>query len=685
MTAMRGGGVFAIRVALGGLLLWAGAAHAQQSAVSNTVHNLSSSGPGAVRSDTQEEVCVFCHTPHGSASEGPLWNRSTSAQAYLPYDSPSLQADPGQPTGPSKLCLSCHDGSIALGNVLNYPGNAASINVLNTGPGGVMPSGAAYLGTNLTNDHPVSFEYTASLAGDDQELASPGTAVGSGLPLFPRDGGNTLQCVTCHDPHLESPAKFLRKEPRQQTGNLCLTCHEKSGWSGSTHESSNVNWPSGQSATQVNDHSCMACHAPHTQEGAERLLRNGAQGGQSAIEQTCYQCHQAAPTGIAPNIMSEFAKAWSHPIDLSPGGHRPVFIPRPFAGLPENVALDPGSAAEDTRFTDTRHVECVDCHNPHRVTAANRTEGMRGIGLNGIEVPNVQTLVAAPSNGVDNDQMYPVCLRCHGDTYDQAIGTMPLASGALPSNKRTEFQRTNSAFHPVSGPGRNRSTNLNAQLTGAGLSTTAVIECTDCHNSDAYENTVGRVPAAGTTNSNPTGPHGSAYPSLLRAPYWTSLPGPTNWNQNNFKLCFQCHSVSGLVTSDRQDRGSRTNFYDDISGRDNLHLVHLDDRSDKARATCKSCHYNIHSNQEAPNTIYVVDGVQYDGNPPSTFPTRLVNFHPAIQGTGGFAKPRWSYNTSNRTRTCNLRCHGTDGSPGGGATMNFSYRPTTAGVDVPIN
>ncbi len=658
---------------------------AQVSAVSNTVHNLSASGSGVVRSDQEDEVCVFCHTPHGASAEGPLWNRSASAQAYTPYDSPSLQANPGQPTGPSKLCLSCHDGSIALGNVLNYPGNVASITVQNTGAGGVMPAGSGLIGTNLTNDHPVSFEYTSALAGDDQELAFPGAAVSSGLPLFPRGGGTTLQCVTCHDPHLEAPAKFLRIEPRQQSGNLCLTCHEKQGWPGSTHEASALDWPAGQGVTQVSDHSCMACHSPHTSQGSERLLRNGALAGESAIEQTCYECHQAAPTGIAPDIQGEFAKAWSHPIELSPGGHRPVFIPRPGMGLPENVALDPGSAAEDTRFTDTRHVECVDCHNPHRVTAANRTEGMRGIGLGGTEVANVQTLVAPPADGVDNDEMYPVCLRCHGDTYDQAIGTTPLASGALPSNKRVEFQRTNSSFHPVSGPGRNRSTNLNAQLTGAGLSTNSVIECTDCHNSNAYENTSGRVPASGTTNASPAGPHGSTYASLLRAPYWTDLPGPANWNQNNFKLCFQCHAVAGLVTNDRQDRGSRTNFYDDIDGRDNLHLVHLDDRSDLARATCKSCHYNIHSNQEAPNTIYVIDGVQYDGSPPSSFPTRLVNFHPAIQGTGGFSKPRWSYNTGNRTRTCNLVCHGEDGSPGGGEVMNFSYRPTSAGVDVPIN
>jgi len=676
-------------LALAALLGLVAPATAQQSIV-NTKHNLSAfstAGPVRAPEGGESEVCVFCHTPHGGQTGGPLWNRNSVGDTYVPYDSPSLQATVGQPTGPSKLCLSCHDGSIALGSVLNTPGSpgsAAGIDVSNTGPGGAMPAGPTLLGQNLTNDHPVSFEYTTALAGDDQELADPSDVVSAGLPLFPRSGGRALQCTTCHDPHIQSPAKFLRMEPRDQLTGLCLTCHRKPGWSGSTHESASQYWPVGQSVRKVSDHACLSCHAPHTTEGAERLLRNGAVAGASAIEQTCYQCHTGSPAGIAPNVQGEFSKTYRHPVTQNPGAHRPVFIPRPATGLPENVLLNPGLAAEDPTYQDAVHVECVDCHNPHRVNASNRTEGMRGIGLDGSEVANVVTAIQPPADNTANDEMYPVCLRCHGDTYDRVLGIATLASGAQPGNKRLQFQRTNSAFHPVSGPGRNRSTNLNAQLTAAGLSTSSVIECTDCHNSNAYENTLGRVTARGATNSQPAGPHGSTYASLLRAPYWNGIPGPSGWNQSNFKLCFQCHSVSALVTSDRQDRGSRTNFYDNINGRDNLHLVHLVDRTSKARAACKSCHYNIHSNVDAPNTIYVIDGVQYDGAPPASFPTRLVNFHPMIGGTGGYLKPRWSYNTSTRTRTCNLVCHGTNGSYGGGATMNENYRPTTAGVDVPI-
>jgi predicted CXXCH cytochrome family protein len=678
-----------LRALLIGIPLLPGGADAQQAGVSNTKHNLSASGPGTVRAPVggEPEVCVFCHTPHGASAlmPGPLWNRNMSQQSYTPYDSPSLQAGVGQPTGPSKLCLSCHDGSIALGSVLNS-GSANPIDVQNTGPGGVMPTGSTHLGTSLLNDHPVSFSFDAALASDDAELATPsGGFVGGLLPLFPRGGGTEVECTTCHDPHLEDPAMFLRVEPRDPNSGLCMVCHTKTGWAGSSHEAATEFWPSGQSSTTVRDHSCLSCHAPHTEDGAERLLRDGASGGASAIERTCFNCHTtSASGGIAPDLETEFSKLNRHPVTLNPGVHRPVFISRPAAGLPENVELTPNGTAEDPRFTDDVHVECVDCHNPHRVTSTNRTEGMRGIGLDGNEISNVMTGIAPPADGVENEQMYPVCLRCHGDTYDLVLGTGTLLSGAQPGNKRLQLQTTNSSYHPVAGPGRNRSTNLNAQLTGAGLSIDAVIECTDCHNSDSYENTSGRVPATGAGPDSPAGPHGSSYGSILRAPYWNTIPGPSNWNENNFKLCFQCHDVDRLVNNDRQDRGSRTNFYDDIDGRDNLHLVHLDDRSDEARAACKSCHYNIHSNEDAPNTIYIVDGVQYDGSPPTDFPTRLVSFHPSIAGTGGFAKPRWSYNTGNRNRTCDLRCHGTDGGFGGGEVMNVSYRPTSAGVDVPI-
>ncbi len=99
-------------------LAWSALSLNAQSVV-NTVHNLSVSGPGSIRAASETEVCIFCHTPHDSRPESPLWNRQDPGVTYVLYNSSTVQAMTGQPDGSSVLCLSCHDGTIALGNVLS--------------------------------------------------------------------------------------------------------------------------------------------------------------------------------------------------------------------------------------------------------------------------------------------------------------------------------------------------------------------------------------------------------------------------------------------------------------------------------------------------------------------------------------------------------------------------------------
>ena len=647
---------------------------AQVTGIANTKHNLSVTGPGTIKATTETQICIFCHTPHGANPlNPPLWNREFSTANYVPYTSPSLQASVGQPTSYSKLCLSCHDGTIAIGSVRNMGGQPTVVSGLEY----PLPPGKTLIGTVLTNDHPVSFVFDQALRSADQELADP-SQLTQVIRLYP--GANpgvrdSVQCTSCHDPHEGRIGKFLRKTPMGQSDNLCLTCHQKPGWIGSTHESDTIFWPSNQAVTQVKDHSCFGCHTPHTVDGAERLLRNAAIGGVSAIEETCYICHQSAAAGvIAPDIKSEFNKSSHMPI-ATYTGHKPVFIPIPPAGLPEGVLLKPGQAAPDPRFTDTKHVECVDCHNPHKVKKTNRTEGMRGIDLNGNIVQNVIN-DPNPVDGAPSTTQYPICLRCHGDTYNTVIGIGTLPSGATPSNKKTEFQTTNSAFHPIGGPGRNGSANLNAQLNVNGLNTSSVIKCTDCHNNNAYEGTSGRAPSNGTGTSTPVGPHGSTYGSIRRANYQNTLPGPSNFNASKFNLCFRCHDVNKL-TSRQFGSGAQTNFDDEgcgscanEKGKGNLHWFHLVDKAGDARALCKSCHYNIHSNQEAPNTQYNVNGFVTTTPPPGT-PSRLVNFHPNIRPIGGRAKPEWWFNTVTKERRCYIQCH----APSNATMSGFSYRP----------
>lgn len=408
-------------------IAWSALAYGEPiSDIRNTKHNLSITGPGEVRAVSEDEVCVFCHTPHGANTEtpSPLWNRDLSGATYIPYTSSSLDAlGIGQPGGTSKLCLSCHDGTIAIGsvNVLNgastdgNPGTA-DIAMTGTGVGGTMPEGRGEntgftrrLGTDLTNDHPISFTYNDTLALRDGELRLPSATpeidnrVPGVRPLVPLLD-DQLQCTACHDPHIRDSLgeniKFLRLNRFQDveplTGafdanrdQICLACHEKEGWVGSAHASSAVanetytsaagalrEFPAGIPVWRAG---CLNCHDTHTVEGARRLLREGTDsigvpktGGSSAIEQTCYQCHSSTRNvlvgqggaGFAvPDIEIDFQSVRHMPIDESPEVHDIGTGTEPQPGkdfLESRTLLGRGSIGN-------RHAECTDCHHPHRV------------------------------------------------------------------------------------------------------------------------------------------------------------------------------------------------------------------------------------------------------------------------------------------------------------------------------
>ncbi len=331
---------------------------AAQSNISATKHNLSASGTGTVKATSETQICVFCHTPHAanSAAPAPLWNRQLSAATYTPYTSNSLDAQTifgtlSQPGGSSKLCLSCHDGTLALGTVGVLGGQTnVTVDMTGTGTGGTMPTGTGAttgftrnLGVDLRNDHPISFTYNNTLATTDGELRTMDTQQrhpeGSGevigirssgyrplLPLQPTgDGGaGQVQCTTCHDPHLDK-SKFLRLNRLQVSApagssfnstadQICLGCHDKLGtaWSQSSHANSDVadeaykaesaalrEFPSG---TRVWEAACLNCHDTHSVQGTRRLLREGVGGATGGTGAGAYKL--GFGSGSAPNTVS---------------------------------------------------------------------------------------------------------------------------------------------------------------------------------------------------------------------------------------------------------------------------------------------------------------------------------------------------------------------------------------------
>ncbi|MEW5734335.1 MAG: cytochrome c3 family protein [Thermodesulfobacteriota bacterium] len=170
------------------------------------------------------KICDPCHVPHKAditEQNAPLWNHQlTTHSPYQVYSSATLTAPVGQPGGISKLCLSCHDGTVALDSF----GGA-------TGSTMLSPNDEGYIGTDLRGGHPISFTYDDALAANDGELYFP-TTTSSGLGktvavdmLF----AGKMECASCHDPHRsdESPDNSPMLKKTNISSALCLTCHNK--------------------------------------------------------------------------------------------------------------------------------------------------------------------------------------------------------------------------------------------------------------------------------------------------------------------------------------------------------------------------------------------------------------------------------------------------------------------------
>ena len=235
------------------------------SKVSVGFHNLSATAPFGYYATNVDAICVFCHTPHGGTLDGPLWNRGNATSAeWKHYNSATLSTSlkglsSSRPPNPvSMLCLSCHDGSLALNHVVNEPNILAGAPI--TGPGGVDPmpmvvmfgQNPAIIGSTaldeaatgvFTDDHPFSFSYDAVLASTEYQsgnakynsLKLPGTAVGLGVRFFAGPTGtNNVECSSCHDPHvnynelLGGNKLYTPFLITPNTGSaLCLACHTK--------------------------------------------------------------------------------------------------------------------------------------------------------------------------------------------------------------------------------------------------------------------------------------------------------------------------------------------------------------------------------------------------------------------------------------------------------------------------
>jgi len=472
------------------LLLAAGAARADQgTSVVGSRHDFGPTGGGRFKGTSAATTCAYCHALHGGG-EGLSSRAETGVSARL-------SGAGNAPGAGSRACLSCHDGTVSVGEL------RGSRELVVGGAGGRIEGGrSANLGTDLRTSHPLS------VRPDGPRHRRPER--GEPVKLAP---GDSVQCSSCHDPHRDSAdGKFMVEDNRRS--ELCQRCHRPEA-ADATHLLTLR--PAGALAANLGpaESGCSVCHPSHGAALGSRLLRRGPADADDA---TCLACH--APGRGARDVGSDRSRPFAHATAV--------------AGL---HAADEGPENTRKRLPEAspgapRHVACVDCHDPHASSARSAVAplaggalaGVWGIGIDGQRVDQVRF-------------EFEVCLKCHGDSANlpQArtgglAGTVRRA--AADANLRRLFSPTSPSSHPVAAPGRNADVpSLKPPLT-----TASQIACSDCHASDS---------GAGAGGAGPRGPHGSSIPHLLERGYATG--DLTTESAAAYALCYKCHDRDRLL------------------------------------------------------------------------------------------------------------------------------------------
>jgi hypothetical protein len=231
--------------------------------IANTAHDFTLQN--GVNNTVDVGLCTFCHTPHRAQQTKLLWNHTLSANTFSWSDTTSTTNGTPLPTfdaswqGVSKNCLSCHDGTVAIGDVAWF--RAAS----HTGAGNEIldhthddPADPALITFNapgtgdMAGNHPVAHPFPFQGAPSTYNGVASGALVvasgwqldpqTAGIRLFSDDGaGNVtagatagqtgIECSSCHDPHNGSAvldAYFLGGTVDGNDANyICLKCHNK--------------------------------------------------------------------------------------------------------------------------------------------------------------------------------------------------------------------------------------------------------------------------------------------------------------------------------------------------------------------------------------------------------------------------------------------------------------------------
>jgi len=604
------------------MLLAQALAPAQNSTDVLGMHNLS---PGSGSQVTYQGSlgCTFCHAPHsGYGANSPLWNQMLSKATYNPYDSTTYhQKGNTQPTlgVTSSLCLSCHDGTVGVGQTY----------VFGQIPMNGQMADMDKFGTTLSGSHPFSLALPIKDASNlVASLVAQGTTADPTGAVHLVNGN--IECTSCHDPHVQNKdqvaQQFLVRD--SSAGQMCLACHDPDrlvqgqinplgGWKDSIHKSATNQVAAEAKAGNYSTialNACSSCHMDHNSTAPVRLLRPATPPApkMDAATQDCMTCHSGGTliSPAAPNIMAEYGKT-SHLLPAGNNGH---------------------DAAEPGVLSNNRHATCVDCHNAHASSQELTFTAPPAIrppqnNVVGVSSNDGTTIVYPAVNQYEN------CLRCHGTGPGKQqlliYGYAPFRAVSAPDalNVIPEFSAMASSSHPVfhdrssplPQPSLLKGNMLNLDGTASSRAVGTRIFCSDCHNSDDNREFGGK---------GPNGPHGSANAHMLERNYQFSqasvpgglvsnlFPNPDLSINGPYSMCAKCHDLTQVLAN--------TSF--------TKHFSHVSTDG----FTCSVCH-TAHGMGAYSGTI--------SGE-------RLVNFDVNVVGQNNAPI---SYNRG--TNTCILTCH----------------------------
>lgn len=435
-------------------------------------------------------------------------------------------------------------------------------------------------------------------------------------------------------------------------GGMCLSCHrfsvdaahpavDKTAYDASAHDfTSNTvgvttyDWTYTQHDGAVFQRNCTKCH---TDPGDARpgdntipfgsvhfssydsLLAGATNPNGSPGTFICYECHGNGTTGTdrsGKDLATVFAKTYKHSVN-SDNAH--------------DSAAEAAVGYNDGTFSGAnRHVNCLDCHGPHKagntlhsaptnaIAATSPLVGVAGVQFS--LYPGVWGTTSSASftwtSGATKE--YEICFKCHTSF---AFGGTPPAGA---TDVAQEFNPNNYSGHPVVS-GTNGHTGAQALTAGQLLAPwntasrgTQAMMCSDCHNNDAGS------PAA-------QGPHGSANAGIMKGgTYPYQADGTTLWSLFHFGdnpstapaglLCLNCHPmVSG------------GNFIN------NAHEEHAGQGAWTASAmSCVVCHSAVpHGARRSRMIVYNGEPQPYDLDGPGAYVAGVLSgFRKASSPTG---------------------------------------------------